>query len=569
MRNLSSILPSSRSILAILIGLVFSPAPASALYRDVVIDEIVASYDGDPGKQYVEMRMLSAGQNGVAHSVFALFDETGAYASDLVVVAANVSLSGTDVRWLVATPDFQDEMGLTADFTMPQGQLPAAGGMICFGGGTGVTPQNPPNWSRTDFANYVDCLAYGTYAGPSNPWIGTPSPRAPLDHALQRIGISNDNDSDFACSDSLTPTNNAGGTLALAATIPCACGNGLVQGDEDCDDGNQATGDCCSQGCDYEAYGSACAADAEECRDDICNGAATCIHPPSAFGTPCTADAEECTGDVCDGSGACSHPASPPDTPCTADTNECSGDLCDGAGACGHPPLALGTPCTADANLCTDDQCDGAGACDHPNNTAPCDDGDLCTPVDTCSDGACLGDEAPRTGCLQPIVSGQSSLLLKDQSDDGRDLLTWKWKKGDATDPLDLGDPGTGTDYALCIYDGSGPGASARLRLGALAPNGGTCGSLPCWKQTSSGWKYGDSLLTPDGLRSMSLKAGAAGRAQIIAKGKGTSLAVPSLPLATPVTAQIVNSLGVCWEAHFSAARPVADPTRLFKATSD
>lgn len=44
-----------------------------------------------------------------------------------------------------------------------------------------------------------------------------------------------------------------------------------------------------------------------------------------------------------------------------------------------------------DTNPCTDDSRNPAGECIHTYNTAPCDDGNLCTTGDTCSYGICTG----------------------------------------------------------------------------------------------------------------------------------------------------------------------------------
>ena len=64
--------------------------------------------------------------------------------------------------------------------------------------------------------------------------------------------------------------------------------------------------------------------------------------------------------------------------------------------------------------------------------------------------------------------------------------------------------------YTPCLYDQTG------RRLDAAAPAGRVCGRKPCWKQTSSGFVYGDALLDPNGLKNVVLKAGsAAGKARI------------------------------------------------------
>ncbi len=195
---------------------------SSALFHLALLDEVMTSYGGDPNVQFVEVRMLSGAQNFVVHSVFAAFDSSGAYIGDILEVPSNVTDSGAGVRWLIGTDAFQAATGLAPDFIMPAGILPAAGGMVCFGGGGGVTPQNPPNWDRTNFASYVDCVAYGTYAGPSNVRIGTPTSVNGDGHSLQRTADGHDNAADFACGDPATPQNNAGASASMPATSPCA-----------------------------------------------------------------------------------------------------------------------------------------------------------------------------------------------------------------------------------------------------------------------------------------------------------------------------------------------------------
>ncbi|HEY2773994.1 MAG TPA: DUF4215 domain-containing protein [Candidatus Binatia bacterium] len=54
------------------------------------------------------------------------------------------------------------------------------------------------------------------------------------------------------------------------------CGNGIVTMGEQCDDGNQAGGDCCSASCTFEAGGSSCD-DGDVCTwNDSCDGAGHC-----------------------------------------------------------------------------------------------------------------------------------------------------------------------------------------------------------------------------------------------------------------------------------------------------
>jgi len=197
---------------------------AYALFHLAVIDEVSTSYNGDPTAQFIEVRMLGGSQNFVANSIFAAFDASGAYIGDILQVPGNVANSGNGVRWLVSTASFQTASGIAPDFVMPSGILPNGGGMVCFGGGGGVLPANPPSWSRTNFANYVDCVAYGTYAGSTNALIGNPTPLDGDGNSMQRTTSTMDNATDFTCAD-LTPQNNAGATAMLPATTPCM-GNG-------------------------------------------------------------------------------------------------------------------------------------------------------------------------------------------------------------------------------------------------------------------------------------------------------------------------------------------------------
>jgi cysteine-rich repeat protein len=80
------------------------------------------------------------------------------------------------------------------------------------------------------------------------------------------------------------------------------CGDGLIDPGEDCDDGNNTSGDCCSATCLAEPDGGSCD-DGEACTgtDQCASGA--CVGTPVVDGSPCT-DGSQCTDDGCV-SGAC------------------------------------------------------------------------------------------------------------------------------------------------------------------------------------------------------------------------------------------------------------------------
>lgn len=142
-------------------------------------------------------------------------------------------------------------------------------------------------------------------------------------------------------------------------TVP-VCGDGIVNGTEECDDGNNAFCDGCTPTCQIE--------------------------------TPCD-DGNPCTVDSCDpGTGFCAYTAKS-----CEDFNPCTTDSCDVAtGECQNVPIACddGVPCTVDS-------CDPlTGTCQNVPNDAFCDDGDDTT-TDRC-DPSCdpaLATCDPTTGC--------------------------------------------------------------------------------------------------------------------------------------------------------------------------
>lgn len=234
---------------------------------------------------------------------------------------------------------------------------------------------------------------------------------------------------------------------------------------------------------------------------------------------------------------------------------ECTGDWAllvanaclAGAAECGNGTVESGEACD-DGNLDPGDCCDAS--CQFEANGAACgDDGNVCT-ADVCDGaGTCVHDATPASGCR---AAGKSLLLIKNNADDAKDKLTWKWLKGAATTVGDLGDPTAASDYTLCLYSGT---SAASLAI----PAG------PGWKAAgNSGFKYADATGAPDGVQKASLKAGAAGKAKALVKGKGINLPdAPAPALTLPVTVQLVGD-GACFESVFPAA--TKNDTKQFKA---
>lgn len=175
----------------------------------------------------------------------------------------------------------------------------------------------------------------------------------------------------------------------------------------------------------------------------------------------------------------------------------------------------------------------------------------------TLPEGPC--PPTPRSGCVGS-PAGRATLVLK-RTGGAKDALAWQWRSGVALTKDVFGTPATTTGFVLCLYD-----ASPEPRRVLAVPAAGTCrGGKPCWKSTKAGFTYKDKDATPDGIVTVVLKSGAAGKARIVVKGKGTALAVPPLPLTLPARVQLVRTDTLaCWDASFSTAKK--NTTRLLKA---
>ncbi len=189
----------------------------------------------------------------------------------------------------------------------------------------------------------------------------------------------------------------------------------------DCDDGNPCTQNdhCVSAKCVSSAV--VVCSDGNPCTADTCAGNGGCLFAPSS-GAACT-DGNACTAsDTCI-LGQCYGQASVCD-----DTNACTVDACDPTKGCSFIPSTAisctdGNACTlldvclngacvsgdalncSDANVCTDDACVPAIGCVNTPATGACDDGNFCTGPDTCDTGVCKGQGAVSCDDGQPCTT--------------------------------------------------------------------------------------------------------------------------------------------------------------------
>src|SRR5215470_11912005 len=195
--------PMSFRLLALLASLLASPA--HAVFHLAEIDEVMSGVNGDSTIQYVEIRMLLAGQNQVCHTRLTVFrcqadggssqvlidDLGGPSAVNSVTGCGSVTNSGPNVRWIMASPSastFLMKSNVTPDFTWDNsatGNIPTSCGMVCWGAPGGIfAPPEPPSFNAADPTMYTDCVAYGSYDGTPEPGGNPPASATPGNGAL-------------------------------------------------------------------------------------------------------------------------------------------------------------------------------------------------------------------------------------------------------------------------------------------------------------------------------------------------------------------------------------------------
>lgn len=179
-------------------------------------------------------------------------------------------------------------------------------------------------------------------------------------------------------------------------------------------------------------------------------------------------------------------------------------------------------------------------------------------------------------GCATGFAKGS---LFAKSGNPGRERVVVRMLQGPALAQTDLGNPldaaqgGTGTSYAVCVYDDA---SALKVELD-VARAGALCDGRPCWRPIGhapndprgpgKGYRYRDRDLTADGVLSLIYRGGDAGRSQVVVNGKGSALpaGIPAaLAGASAVTVQLRSSDGLCLSIDLDEIQ-TQDPT-TFKA---
>lgn len=185
--------------------------PAAAdpqAFHIVDINEVYSNADGT--RQFVELISGSIGQNQLAATWLIALNSDG---TDTNIVfdftAAFLPGFNTNETILLATAGLQSDLGITADFTIPDNSLFLGSGRVIF--------EDPP-----PFPQMVDAVAYGAYTG-SNTNFGSPTAALPsngcasLRRNTQDFTLPKDNALQWGIAANATPRAHDGST----ATITC------------------------------------------------------------------------------------------------------------------------------------------------------------------------------------------------------------------------------------------------------------------------------------------------------------------------------------------------------------
>ncbi len=274
---------------------------------------------------------------------------------------------------------------------------------------------------RGTFIGLAALLAFGgcstggvTYQGPDNNDAGTDTPTVKQDAAPDIVVRVNLDGPGLADLGQITCTVSDAGSHCAVQT----CGNGILEGSEECDDGNTTSGEGCTSDCKLETDwvcptpGSPCISTVV-CGDGRISGNEICDDHNTSDGDGCSGDCSAVEpGWTCPAPGVRCQPKCG-DGLITGweqcdDGNATSGDGCSES-CTTETGYACPTPGEAcHLTVCGDGKQEGAESCDD-GNTVP---GDGCT-MDCKAEPECTGSD----GCTSPCGDGLK--LPEEECDDG------------------------------------------------------------------------------------------------------------------------------------------------------
>lgn len=391
---------------------------ANAAFHLMMITEVFAGSTAQPGAFFVELTMYSAGQNFVAGHSVVVYDAQNNVLSTHTF-PGNVAGGNNQAKILVGSSQAATLFNVPMDL-VATGSIPLEGGKVCF--------------------DTIDCVAWGSYAGPTAgvgsafaPAVGlTPgkSIHRKLDTIAPPTTLEPGDDTGDSANDFVlgvpSPINNAG---TVGTVPPSTCGNSSTEGLESCDDGNAINTDACKNDCTAPVCGDNVTSAGEACDDgnlvqtDAC--LSSCVAASCGDGFTQTG-VEECDDDNAVNTDACKNDCT---LPFCGDNVVSPGEMCDDGNTID------GDGCESDCTLdtCGNGAPDAGEECDDGNDV----DGDGCTATclveecgdgtvnnngtEACDDGNQVDDDECKNDCTLPVC-GDSLVSTGEECDDGNQV---------------------------------------------------------------------------------------------------------------------------------------------------
>jgi hypothetical protein len=203
-------------------------AVSARAQQEILLSEVLGSWRGDDGLQFVELVMLRDGQQFLGNRAALVFENPTGTVKRTFLFTKNVANGRGGATVLVATARMGELLGVTPDLVLSEGELEPLRGRVCYRAADG-----------TGNFETIDCVAYGQFSG-ANGSYGRPLRATPDNRSLVRVKDSGVNRTDWKTNLTPTPRTNAG----VERTMPTLCGNGRIDLGEQCD-GSDLNGNTC------------------------------------------------------------------------------------------------------------------------------------------------------------------------------------------------------------------------------------------------------------------------------------------------------------------------------------
>ena len=130
-------------------GLAMTAAPAQGAFHLMKVREVYAGDALNPSAEFIELQMFQSGQNLVTGHSVVIYNGAGA-PLQTITMNSNVANAQNQRTILIATSAAETVFMVDADFSMTAG-IPEGAGKVCF------DPEPNP----------IDCVAWGSYTGPT------------------------------------------------------------------------------------------------------------------------------------------------------------------------------------------------------------------------------------------------------------------------------------------------------------------------------------------------------------------------------------------------------------------